>query len=57
MLMTTQSQKAAQAEFKPDSLYLKGQNYVIDYYVATIQYVHQLQHALRLCGIDLEIKL
>lgn len=35
----------------------KGQNYVIDYYVATIQYVHQLQHALRLCGIDLEIKL
>lgn len=25
MLMTTQTQKAAQAEFKPDFLYLKGQ--------------------------------
>ena len=35
----------------------KGQLVVLDYYVATINYVHELQHALRLCGIDKEIKL
>ena len=33
----------------------KGQPVVIDYYVATINYVHELQHALRLCGIEKEI--
>ena len=33
----------------------KGQPVVLDYYVATINYVHELQHALRLCGIDKEI--
>ena len=33
----------------------KGQPVVLDYYVATISYVHQLQHALRLCGIEKEI--
>lgn len=30
----------------------KGQNVVLDYYVATINYVHELQHALRLCGLN-----
>lgn len=30
----------------------KGQNVVLDYYVATINYVHTLQHALRLCGLN-----
>ena len=30
----------------------KGQNVVLDYYVATLNYAHQLQHALRLCGLD-----
>ena len=35
----------------------KGQPVVLDYYVATINYVHELQHALRLCGIEHEIKL
>ena len=34
MLMTTQTQKAAQAEFKPDSLYLKGQKKRIVDYIA-----------------------
>ena len=33
----------------------KGQPVVLDYYVATINYVHELQHALRLCGIEKEI--
>ena len=33
----------------------KGQPVVIDYYVATINYVHELQHALRLCRIEKEI--
>lgn len=33
----------------------KGQPIVLDYYVTTINYVHELQHALRLCGIDKEI--
>lgn len=33
----------------------KGQPVVIDYYVATINYIHELQHALRLCGIEKEI--
>jgi hypothetical protein len=33
----------------------KGQPVVLDYYVATINYVHELQHALRLCGIYKEI--
>ena len=28
-----------------------------DYVWVTVQYVHQFQHALRLCGIDKEIKL
>lgn len=32
--MTTQTQKAAQAEFKPDSLYLKGQKKRIVDYIA-----------------------
>lgn len=35
----------------------KGQPVVLDYYVATINYVHQLQHALRLCGITKEIQI
>ena len=35
----------------------KGQRVVLDYYVATIEYVHELQHALRLCGIEKEILL
>lgn len=35
----------------------KGQPVVLDYYVATINYVHQLQHALKLCGIDKEIQI
>ena len=35
----------------------KGQPVVLDYYVTTINYVHELQHALRLCGIEKEIKL
>ena len=35
----------------------KGQLVVLDYYVATINYVHELQHALRLCGIEKEIVL
>ena len=35
----------------------KGQPVVLDYYVATINYVHELQHAMRLCGIDKEINL
>ena len=35
----------------------KGQRVVLDYYVATIKYVHQLQHALRLYGIEKEIVL
>lgn len=35
----------------------KGQIYVLDYYVATINFVHELQHALRLCGIEKEIEL
>lgn len=35
----------------------KGQPVVLDYYVATINFVHQLQHALRLCGIEKEITL
>ena len=30
----------------------KGQNVVLDYYVATLNYAHQLQHALRLCGLN-----
>lgn len=30
----------------------KGQNVVLDYYVATINYVHELQRALRCCGLD-----
>ena len=30
----------------------KGQNVVLDYYVATLNYIHQLQHALRLCGLN-----
>lgn len=35
----------------------KGQSVVLDYYVATINHVHELQHALRLCGIEKEIVL
>lgn len=35
----------------------KGQPVVLDYYVATINYVHELQHALRICGIKKEIEL
>ena len=35
----------------------KGQPVVLDYYVATINYVHELQHALRLCGITKEIQI
>lgn len=35
----------------------KGQPVVLDYYVATINYVHELQHALILCGIDKDIEL
>lgn len=35
----------------------KGHDVVLDYYVATINYVHELQHALKLCGIDKEIVL
>lgn len=35
----------------------KGQPVVLDYYVATINYVHELQHALRICGIEKEIVL
>ena len=35
----------------------KGQPVVLDYYIATINYVHELQHALRLCGIEKEITL
>lgn len=34
------------------SINSKGQNVVLDYYVATLNYVHQLQHALRLCGLN-----
>lgn len=30
----------------------KGQNVALDYYVATLNYVHELQHALRLCGLN-----
>ena len=30
----------------------KGQNVVLDYYVATLNYIHQLQHALRLCKLN-----
>ena len=29
----------------------KGQNVVLDYYVATLNYVHELQRALRCCGL------
>ena len=35
----------------------KGQPVVLDYYVATINYVHELQHALRICGITKEIQI
>ena len=35
----------------------KGQPVVLDYYVATINYVHELQHALQLCGITKEIQI
>lgn len=35
----------------------KGQRVVLDYYVATIKYVHELQHALRICRIEKEITL
>ena len=35
----------------------RGQSVVLDYYVATINYVHELQHALKLCGIEKEIVL
>ena len=35
----------------------KGQPVVLDYYVATINYVHELQHALRICGIEKEIQI
>ncbi len=35
----------------------KGQPVVLDYYVATINYVHELQHALKLAGIEKEIVL
>lgn len=35
----------------------KGQQVVLDYYVATINYVHELQRALRICGIEKEINL
>lgn len=31
-----------------------GQQCFIDYYIANLEYVHQLQHALRLCGIEKE---
>ena len=34
-----------------------GQPYVLDWYVATIRFVHELQHALRICGVDKEIVL
>ena len=30
----------------------KGQNVVLDYYVATLNYVHEMQNALRLCGLN-----
>ena len=33
----------------------KGQSVVLDYYVATINYVHELPYTLRLCGIEKEI--
>lgn len=35
----------------------KGQPVVLDYYVATINYVHELQHCLKLVGIDKEIQI
>jgi len=35
----------------------KGQPVVLDYYVATINHVHELQNALRLIGIDKTIEL
>ena len=35
----------------------KGQPVVLDYYVATINYVHGLQHCLKLVGIDKEIQI
>ena len=35
----------------------KGQPVVLDYYVATINHVHELQNAMRLCGIDKTIEL
>lgn len=35
----------------------KGQPVVLDYYVATISYVHELQNALRICGIEKEVEL
>ena len=35
----------------------KGQSVVLDYYIATINHVHELQHCLKLCGIDKTIEL
>ena len=35
----------------------KGQPVVLDYYVATINYVHELQHCLKLVWIDKEIQI
>lgn len=32
-----------------------GQQCFLDYYIANLEYVHELQHALRLCGIEKEI--
>lgn len=40
--------------WQPNSVYLIPVNAMID---LEIKYVHQLQHALRLCGIDKEIEL